>query len=161
LVGAKIRRFVRAREHLAEAAKLTDRQRNPREWADVQYAIADLLNTEEEHPGDAEKLLRAVIEVRTQIFGPEDRETMKARRELALSLHLQSRHLEAEAEFREVVKVDEKMLGPENLETLRTRHDLLMFLWEHKNAEALIEPANIENSRKSAWAGTSRDALHP
>ena len=86
------------------------------------------LLAEEEHPGEAEKLLRAVIEVRTQIFGSEDRETMKARRDLALSLHLQSRHLEAEAEFREVVKVDEKMLGPENPETLRTRNDLLIVL---------------------------------
>ena len=62
-----------------------------------------------------------MIEVRTQIFGPEDRETLKARRRLALSLQLQARYLEAEAEFREVVKLDEKMLGPENPETLRSR----------------------------------------
>ncbi len=32
--------YVRATEHLAEAEKLTDRQRNPPEWAEVQYAIA-------------------------------------------------------------------------------------------------------------------------
>jgi tetratricopeptide (TPR) repeat protein len=155
----KLDEYVRAREHLAEAEKLTDRQRNPREWADVQFAIAELLNAEEEHPGDAEKLLRAVIEVRTQIFGPEDRETMKARRELALSLHLQSRHLEAEAEFREVVKVDEKMLGPENLETLRTRNDLLMFLWEHKSAEALIEAQQILKIREKVLGPEHRETL--
>ena len=76
---------------------------------------------------------------------------------LALSLHLQSRHLEAEAEFREVVNLDEKMLGPENPETLRSRNDLLMFLWEHKSCRRADRvPANIETSRKSAWAGTSR-----
>ena len=86
----KLNEFVRAREHLAEAEKLTDRQRNPGEWADVQYAIANVLLAGEDHPGDAEKLLRAVIEVRTQIFGPEDRETLKARRHLALSLQLQA-----------------------------------------------------------------------
>ena len=144
----KLDEYVRAREHLAEAEKLTDRQRNPREWADVQYAIAYLLTAEEEHPGDAEKLLCAVIDVRTQIFGPENRETMKARRVLALSLHLQSRHQEAEAEFREVVKLDEKMLGPENPETLRTRNDLLIFLWEHKHADALIESQQILKLRE-------------
>ncbi len=66
----KLHEFVRAREHLAEAEKLTDRQRNPREWADVQYEIANVrYYAEEENPADAEKLLRAVIEARTQIFG--------------------------------------------------------------------------------------------
>jgi tetratricopeptide (TPR) repeat protein len=140
----KLDEFVRAREHLAEAEKLTDRQRNPREWADVQYAIANVLLAGEEHPGDAEKLLRAVIEVRTQIFGPEDRETLKARRRLALSLQLQARYPEAEAELRELVNLDEKMLGPENLETLSGRWDLYMFLEDtDKIPDALIEGQQI------------------
>ena len=155
----KLHEFVRAREHLAEAEKLTDRQRNPREWADVQYAIANVLLAEEDHPGDAEKLLRAVIEVRTQIFGPEDRETVKARRRLALSLHLQSRYPEAEAEFREVVKLDEKMLGPENPETLRSRKDLLMFLWENKSADALIESQQILKLREKVLGPEHRETL--
>ena len=73
-----------------------------------------------------------MIEARTQIYGYEDRETVMARRALAVSLHLQSRYLEAETEFREVVKLDEKMLGPENPETLRSRNDLLTFLWGTK-----------------------------
>src|SRR4030095_14754694 len=51
----KLDEFVRAREHLAEAEKLTDRQRNPGEWADVQYAIANVLLAGEIDPGDAEK----------------------------------------------------------------------------------------------------------
>ena len=56
LSAQKLHEFVRAREHLAEAEKLTDRQRNPREWADVQYAIARCLLAEEEDPGEAEKI---------------------------------------------------------------------------------------------------------
>jgi tetratricopeptide (TPR) repeat protein len=155
----KLNEFVRAREHLAEAEKLTDRQRNPREWADVQYAIANVLLAGEIDPGEAEKILRGVIEARTQIYGSEDRETVKARRKLALSLHLQSRHLEAEAEFREVVKLDEKMLGPENPETLRTRNDLLMFLWEHKTADALIESQQILKLREKVLGPEHRDTL--
>ena len=116
-----------------------------------------------DHPGDAEKLLRAVIEVRTQILGPEDRETLKARRRLALSLQFQDRYLEAEAELREVVNVDEKMLGPENPETLRSRmgsSDSLV-KGEQNCRRADRVPANIETSRKSAWAGRSRDARQP
>ena len=158
----KLHEYVRAREHLAEAEKLTDRQRNPREWADVQYAIAWVLLDEEEHPAEAEKILRGVIEARTQIYGYDDRETVMARRALAFSLHQQSRDPDAETEFREIVKLDEKMLGPENPETLRSRNDLLMFLAGHKHCRrADREPANIETSRKSAWAGTSRDARQP
>jgi tetratricopeptide (TPR) repeat protein len=155
----KLNEFVRAREHLAEAEKLTDRQRNPREWADVQYAIAWVLLDEEKDPAEAEKLLRGVIEARTQIYGYDDRETVKARRNLALSLHLQSRHLEAEAEFREVVKVDEKMLGPENPETLRTRNDLLWFLWDYKAADALIESQQILKIREKVLGPEHRATL--
>ena len=155
----KLDEFVRAREHLAEAEKLTDRQRNPREWADVQYVIAYVLLAGEIDPGEAEKLLRGVVEARTQIYGYDDRETVKARRNLALSLHLQSRHLEAEAEFREVVKLDEKMLGPENPETLRTRNDLLWFLWDYKTAEALIEAQQILKIREKVLGPEHRATL--
>src|SRR5206468_12822488 len=75
LSARKLREFVRAREHLAEAEKLTDRQRDPREWADVQFAIARTLLGEEEHPAEAEKILRSVIEARTQIYGYDHPET--------------------------------------------------------------------------------------
>ncbi len=150
--------FVRAKEHLADAEKLTDRQRNPREWADVQFAIASVLLGEEDAV-DAEKLFRAVIEVRTQIFGPEDRETFKARRALAWSLHLQSRHQEAEAEIRQAVKLDEKMLGPENPETLRTRNDLLLLL-DYKNADALIESQQILKIREKVLGPEHRETLN-
>ena len=100
-----------------------------------------------------------MIEARTQIYGPEDRETVEARRNLALSLHLQSRDLEAEAEFREVVKLDEKMLGPENPETLTSRNDLLMFLWEHKSADALIEAQQILKLREKVLGPEHRETL--
>ena len=56
------------------------------------------LLSEEENPAEAENLLREVIEARTQIYGYDDRETVKARRNLALSLHLQSRRQEAETD---------------------------------------------------------------
>jgi hypothetical protein len=156
----KLNELVRAREHLVEAEKLTDRQRNPGEWADVQYAIANVLLSGQDHPGDAEKLLRAVIEVRTQIFGPEDRETLKARRRLALSLQYQDRYLEAEAEWREIVKLDEKMLGPENPETLRSRRDLAIYLsGAYKTADALIEGKQILKIREKVLGPEHRDTL--
>jgi serine/threonine protein kinase len=151
--------LVRAREHLAEAEKLTDRQRNPREWADVQYAIANVLHAGGLPSRDAEKLLRDVIEVRTQIFGPENRETLNARRLLAQSLYSQHRYLEGEAEFREVINLDEKMLGPENPETLRSRWDLQIAWSWYKTADALIESQQILKLREKVLGPEDRETL--
>ena len=156
----KLNEFVRAREHLAEAEKLTDRQRDPREWADVQYAIAWVLLDEQRDPAEAEKIVRGVIEARTQIYGYDHPETVMARRALAFSLHQQFRELEAETEFRQIVKVDEKMLGPENPETLRSRNDLFVVLIEaHKAADALIEIQQILKVREKVLGPEDRDTL--
>jgi tetratricopeptide (TPR) repeat protein len=157
----KLQEFIRAREHLAEAEKLTDRQRNPGEWADVQYAIANaFLQVNQDHPENAEKLLPAVIEVRTQIFGSEDRETLQARRWLALSLQLQERYPEADAELREIVNLDEKMLGPENPETLSSRWDrVFCFYMANKSADALIEGQQILELREKVLGPEHRDTL--
>ena len=90
-----------------------------------------------------------MIEVRTQIFGPEDRETLKARRLLARSLQFQARYPEAEAELREVVNLHEKMLGPENPEALRSRWDLQITLSRmNKKADVLIEYQQILKLRE-------------
>jgi serine/threonine protein kinase len=155
----KLHEYVRAREHLAEAEKLTDRQRDLREWADVQYAIAWAFLAEDEHPAEAEKILRSVIEARTQIYGYDHPETVVARRALALSLNEQSRDLEAEKELREIVKLDEKMLGPENPETLRSRDDLSAVLREYKAAEALIENQQILKLREKVLGPEDRETL--
>src|SRR5213079_1931390 len=96
--ATKLNEYVRAKEHLAEAEKLTDRQRTPAEWADVQYAIVWVLLDEEKDPAEAEKILRGVIEARTQIYGYDHRETVMARRGLAFSLYQPSRELDAEPE---------------------------------------------------------------
>src|SRR5207253_910187 len=74
--------YARAMEHFREAEKLTDRARNPGEWAEVQDAIADLLIDQGEHK-NAEDILRSVVQTRTQRFGPEDPATLKSRNRLA------------------------------------------------------------------------------
>ncbi len=159
LAARKLHEYVRAREHLAEAEKLTDRQRNPAEWADVQYAIASVLIGEQKDPAEAAKTLRGVIEARTQIYGYDHRETVNARRTLADSLFQQSRYLQAETELREISKLDEKILGPENLETLRSRNDLLLLLMDYKPAEALIEAQQILKLREKVFGPERPETL--
>src|SRR5438552_8598456 len=63
LAAQKHVEYARAMEHFREAEKLTDRARNPEEWADVQYVIADLLDDQGQYR-DAENVSRAVVEVR-------------------------------------------------------------------------------------------------
>jgi serine/threonine protein kinase len=159
LSARKLHEFVRAREHLAEAEKLTDRRRNPREWTDVRYAIASVFLDEEKDPAEAEKIVRGVIEARTQIYGYDGSETVMARRALAASLGGQKRDSEAQTELRKIVKRDEKMLGPDNPETLRSRNDLLIFLRRHNNADALIEAQQILKLREKVLGPEDPETL--
>jgi tetratricopeptide (TPR) repeat protein/tRNA A-37 threonylcarbamoyl transferase component Bud32 len=141
--------FTRAKEHLREAEKLTDRQRDPREWADVQYTIANAFLAEKMHADEAEKKFRDVIEVRAQIYGPEHRETLKGRRRLGLALLRQGKNEQTQAEYRELLKLDEKLLGPEHPETLFSNWDLATALEETgDHAGALVEVRRVWKLRE-------------
>src|SRR5207237_2016816 len=121
--------YARAMEHFREAEKLTDRARNPGEWAEVQDAIADLLIDQGEHK-NAEDILRSVVQTRTQRFGPEDPATLKSRNRLAYARWKQGKLAEAEADFRELIQVQAKVLGREHRDTLSTRNGLAGVLQE-------------------------------
>jgi serine/threonine protein kinase len=127
LAACKTDDYVRAREHLGQAEKLVDQQRNPRRWADVHYMIS-VVQAQAKQSCEPEETLRRILEVRTGIFGPEHRETLRARRLLALCLVGQSNFAEAEREYRELVKLNENILGPEALETIQSHSDLATFL---------------------------------
>jgi serine/threonine protein kinase len=140
LSARKANEFTRAMDHLREAEKLTDRQHDPREWANVQYAIANLSLAQRQHLSEAEKLLRSVIVVRTHVYGAEHRETLQARRRLGLALIYQQKHAEAQAEYRDLLRLDEKILGPEHPDTERAHGDLRFALDQGgEHTEALVE----------------------
>jgi serine/threonine protein kinase len=152
--------FTRAREHLGEAQKSIDPQRNPREWANVNEAIANVLLAENEHFGEAEKIIRSVIEVRTQVYGPEHRETLRARGRLALAFFREAKYAEAETEYRELIRVDEKILGPEHPETLFTAWDLATVMGRGNNvAAALNEHRRVLQLREKVLGPEHPDTL--
>jgi tetratricopeptide (TPR) repeat protein len=131
--------YAEALLRLRSAEKLTDRSRNPAEWARVQFAIADVLYDQGRYP-DAERLLREVIGERQHVLGPENPETLKARYRLAVVLQVQGKNAEAENEDRAVVKLQEQVLGNEDPETLKTRNNLVAALLDQaKYAEAEAE----------------------
>jgi serine/threonine protein kinase/tetratricopeptide (TPR) repeat protein len=147
LSARKAGEFARANDHLRDAEKLTDLQRNPREWANIQYAIAKalLLEKTEIRASEAEKRIRGVIEVRARIFGPEHRETIASRRVLARSLLSQAKSAEAEAEYREILKLEEKMFGPGHLEALLSAWDLAEAKLDYNNnkPDGIVEERHV------------------
>jgi tetratricopeptide (TPR) repeat protein len=131
--------YADALEHLRKAEQLTDRTRDPLEWAGVQFAIGWVLY-DQGHYQQVETVLREVLKERERLLGPEHPDTIAARHYLARALNLQGRYAEAEAEFRHVLKLRTRVLGPEHPDTLRTRNNLANVLDdEGKHAEAEAE----------------------
>jgi tetratricopeptide (TPR) repeat protein len=127
--------YADALKHLREAEKLTDRDLSPQDWAEVQYAIADLLIVQGQC-NSAENVLRSVVEVRTQVLGPEHPDTLWSRGNLAIALAAQGKYAEAEAQFRGVFAIREKVTRPEH-HTLESRTSLAIALARQgKAAEA-------------------------
>jgi serine/threonine protein kinase len=151
VAARKSNEFARARDHLREAEKLTDQQRNPIRWADIQYSVVNVLLAWAEQGKEAEKILRSVIEVRVRAYGPEHRETLKARRRLRVALYNQGKYEEAEAQCRDLLKIDEKIFGAEHPETLFSRWDLAVVMGNgDKREEAMVEIRRVLNGREKA-----------
>jgi len=125
----KLIQYNEAMSHFREAEKLTDREREPEEWAEVQDAIANLLIDQGQYKS-AETLLRPVVEVRARVLGPENPETLRSRNRLNVALWRQAKFTEAEGGFRELIKIQEKVLGPEHPDTLLTRNGLANIFYD-------------------------------
>jgi len=122
--------YADAMTHLREAEQLTDRVRDPEEWARVQSAIAHVLN-DQGHYREEEPILAQVVNERERTLGPQHPDTLRARHRLALALERENKHAEAETEGRTVLALREKVLGAEHPDTLNTRSNLALVL-EHE-----------------------------
>jgi tetratricopeptide (TPR) repeat protein len=100
-----------ALEHLRKAEQLTDRARDPLEWARVHFAIGWVLYDQGQYQ-QVESVLREVLKEREQLLGSEHPDTISARHYVARAAVLQGRYAEAEAEYRAVLQLREKVLGP-------------------------------------------------
>jgi len=128
-----------ALERLRSAEKLTERTRDPVEWARLQSAIAAVLYDQGKYH-DAEGTLRNVIGERERSLGLEQPETLTAHHTLAVVLWAEGKFPEAEAENRAALNLQEKVLGPEHPDTLKTRNSLATTLREQgKYADAEVE----------------------
>lgn len=151
--------YTEALAHFREAEKLTDRERTPEDWAEVQYAIADLL-IDQGHYNDAENILRTVVLVRTRVLGPEHPDTLKSRGRLDGALWKEYKYVEADADSRALIKLEEKVLGPEHPDTLSARSVLANLLRDQdKFAEAEKEDAELIKLREKVLGPEHLDTL--
>ncbi|MGD0259751.1 MAG: tetratricopeptide repeat protein [Verrucomicrobiota bacterium] len=119
--------YADALRHLRGAEKLTDRQRNPREWADVQFDIGGILYLQGNFK-EAAAVAREELNERSRWAGSENLDTLCSRNNLAADLESQGRYAEAEKEYRAVLAARERLLGADHPATLLSRHNLVVAL---------------------------------
>lgn len=115
--------YASAMTHFREAAGLTDRKRDPAQWAEIQHAVADVLIDQGQYR-EAATVLQHVIETRTSAFGPEHPNTLRSRNRLAYALWREGRYRDSETEFRKLIAVEERVLGAQDPETLASKNGL-------------------------------------
>jgi tetratricopeptide (TPR) repeat protein len=151
--------FKTAMEHFRAAEKLTDRQSNPTQWADVQHAIGDVL-MEQGSYRDAEEVLRAAADAREHALGPEHADTLRSRTRLAYAQYRQGKYNDAIAGFRGIVALEERIFGPMHPDTLLARNGLAIALDNGgKPAEAEAEHRRILAIREKVLGPEHADTL--
>lgn len=151
--------FKTAMEHFRAAEKLTDRQSNPTQWADIQHAIGDVL-MEQGLYREAEEVLRAAADAREHALGAEHADTLRSRTRLAYAQYRQGKYNDAIAGFRGIVALEERIFGPMHPDTLLARNGLAIALDNGgKPAEAEAEHRRILAIREKVLGPEHADTL--
>ena len=159
LAAQKRIQFKTALEYFRAAEKLTDRERNPKEWADVQQGIGEIL-LEQGSYREAEEVLRGATETRERALGADNADTLRSRTRMAYAQYRQGKYNDAIAGFRNIVAIEEKLLGPMHADTLLARNGLAIALDNSgKPAEAEAEHRRILAIREKVLGLEHPDTL--
>lgn len=151
--------FKTALEYFRAAEKLTNRQGNPTQWADVQHAIGDLL-MEQGSYRDAETILRGAAAAREQALGADHADTLRSQTRVAYAQYRQGRYNDAIEGFRAIVAREEKLFGAMHPDTLLARNGLAIALDNGgKPAEAEAEHRRILEIRAKVLGPEHPDTL--
>ena len=151
--------FKTAMEHFRAAEKLTDRQTNATQWADVQHSIGDLL-IEQGSYREAEETLRGAGEARERALGVENADTLRSKIRLAYAQYRQGKYNEAIAGFSDIVTLEERLFGPLHPDTLLARNGLAIALDNGgKPVEAEAEHRRILEIREKVLGPEHPDTL--
>jgi tetratricopeptide (TPR) repeat protein len=153
-------KYADALRHLRDAEKLTDQQRDPKEWARIQQEIGQGLVQQGKY-AEAETVYRKLIEVRSAALGPENPETLRSRVGLVTALDFEGKPAAAETEVRDVIRIQEKVLGKENPDTLAARSNLGFVLnKEGKHSEAETELRGVIDTQTKVLGRDHPDTLN-
>ena len=148
-----------AMEHFRAAEKLTRRDADPAQWANVQDGIGGLL-IEQGAYREAEEVLRAANEVRERSLGAEHADTLRSRTRLAYAQYRQGKYNDAITGFRAIVALQERIVGPQHSDTLNARNGLAIALDNAgKPQEAEAEHRRILAIREKASGPEHPDTL--
>ena len=151
--------FKTAMEHFRDAEKLTNRESNATQWADIQHAIGDLL-MEQGSYRDAEGVLRAAADARERALGPDHADTLRSRTRLAYAQYRQGKYNDAIVGFRAIVALEERISGPMHPDTLLARNGLAIALDNGgKPGEAEAEHRRILAIREKVLGPEHADTL--
>ncbi len=150
----------KALDYFTRASALTDKMQQPLQWAAIHHSLAQtLLNN-----GDAiqaERLLREVIRIRSNLLGNEHSDTLGSRNNFANSLYSQGKDAEAEIEYRSLLAIWERSLGAEHLHTLTCRNNLAATLdSQGKSLEAEAEHRIVIAARERQFGGEHASTLN-
>jgi hypothetical protein len=149
----------RAMIHLAEAASLTDKARDPTEWCRIETTFAYFLY-EQGNFLEAERRYRELIAVQTEKLGTEDPEVLLNRFRLGRILFNLRKYSEAEAEYRAILELPSVLRNPELGDALNARSGLASVLsdqWKFLEAEA--EYRAVLQARKRLYGAEHPDTL--
>jgi tetratricopeptide (TPR) repeat protein len=159
LAAQKRIQFKTALEYFRSAEKLTDRQSNPVQWADVQQGIGEVL-MEQGSYREAEEVLRAATQVRERALGAENPDTLRSRTRMAYAQYRQGKFKEAIDGFRSLIALEEKLFGPTHADTLLARNGLAIALDNSgRPAEAEAEHRRILAIREKVVGPEHPDTL--
>jgi serine/threonine protein kinase len=151
--------YAEALARLRDAEKLTDRTRNPLEWARVQFAIGMVYYDRGQY-SDAERLFHEVLKERELALGAEHADSLATRSMLENALYYQGKYAEDEDVIRVVVALKEKALGPEHPETLKAHNNLGALLFsEGKYSEAETEFRAVLKLKQKVLGAENPDTL--
>jgi hypothetical protein len=108
--------YADAIERLRAAEKLTDRTRDPVEWARVQFALAYMLDDQGQY-SLTEGILREVLKEREHVLGPEHPDTLSTCYDLARCLHAEGANTAATDFARRAANGARMVLGADHPDT--------------------------------------------
>ncbi len=115
--------YKQAMNHFREAAILVNKNSDPLEWARIHHLIAILLIEQGEY-SQAVEIEKSVLNIRTQMQGSKNPETLSSRNTLADAMYEQGKFDEVEKEHRSILALRLLVLGPEHPDTLLSRNNL-------------------------------------